>query len=188
MKTLSAVLVLSTFLGLPFCHGQTKAPLRISVDREQKTKENVKQGNSRQDGNVIWHTPQVVDRSRDMALNIKIQNMGASEMTDLVVKYTVFGRDRQTRAIRPAGQGEKTITVKPLETKTVKTDPVNFESHDMTYNHGAFGNLNSQSGSEYYGIAVNVFVGSDKVATFLNPTTLDKQLEKLEKEQTGKSE
>ncbi len=182
MKTISIALWLLC-VSLSGIHAQIRAPLRITVDKEQKTKQDIKQqAQARQEGNVIYHKPQVTERNREIVMNIKLQNLGATPMTGLAVKYVVFARDRQTRAIRPAGNGEQTVDVKPLETKVVKTDPVEFESEDVNYTQGYFSDMNRSRGKDYYGIAVTVFAGNDKIAGYFNPPALEKVSEKIEEE------
>jgi|ERR1051326_364082 hypothetical protein len=187
MKTpLITSLSLALWVSLSFA--QTKAPLKITVDKDQKTKQAVKQqGRATQSGNMIYFTPQVTAQNREMVMNIKLQKLGGTPLPGLVVKYNMFGRDKETRAIRSVSQGEKTIDLKPLETKTVQTESVDFESQDVNYNQGQFGGMNRSSGKEYYGLAVTVFVGEDKVASYFNPSTLDKLVEKLNEEPKDKS-
>ncbi len=182
MKTISLGLLVFS-LSVSWIHAQTKVPLRITVEKDQKTKQDIKQqAQARQEGNVIYHKPQVTERNRQVAMNIKLQNLGASALSGLTVKYVVFSRDRQTRAIRPAGHGEQAVDVKPLETKTIKTEPVEFESEDVNYTQGYFADMNRSSGKEYYGIAVTVFAGDDKIASFFNPPALEKTVQKLDQE------
>jgi hypothetical protein len=186
MKTTLWIL-LAAVLGIPPCPAQTKAPLRITVEKDQKTRQEVKQAQSRQSGSVTYLTPQVTERNREMTMTIKLQNVGASPMTALVVKYIVFGRDKQTRAIRPAGQGEQNVEVKPLETKAVKTNPVAFESQDVSYTQGYFADQNRAAGKDYYGIAVSVFAGDDKVASYFNPASLEEIVRKMNEEPKEKT-
>src|ERR1051325_7403240 len=154
MKTL-LVAALSLLLSSSLSFAHTKAPLKITVDKDQITKQAVKQqGRSSQSGNTIYFTPQVTEQNREMVMNIKLQNLGGTPLPGLVVKYVLFGRDKETKAIRSVGQGEKTIDIKPLETKTVQTEPVAFESQDVNFNQGQFGGMNRSSGKEYYGLAV----------------------------------
>src|ERR1051325_8039441 len=167
-------------LSVPVAFAQTKAPLRITVDKDQKTKQSVTQAQARSYGNVTYLSPQVLERNREMIVNIKTLNLGATEMSGLKLKYIVFGRDKETGELRSATEGEEKVDIKPLEIKTVKTKPVQFESQDRTYTQGTFSELNRRSGAEYYGIAVIVFNGDDKIASFYNPVSLEKALDKLE--------
>jgi hypothetical protein len=180
MKSFVSTLVIA-FLSSCLLHGQTRAPIKITVDKDQKTHLEIRrQGQAQQSGSVIVHTPQVTERSREMVMNITLQNLGGGTMTGLVVKYTLFGKDKTTRAVRPAANGESTISLKPLETKTIKTEAVEFESQDIAFTHGHGAELNRSAGRDYYGIAVNVFLGEDKVASFFNPPSVAKELEKSE--------
>jgi len=182
--------VLAVVLSLTLCHAQLKSPLRITVDKAQKTKQDIKQqGRATQSGDMIYHTPQVTERNREVVMNIKLQNLGGSALTGLTVKYVIFSRDKQTRAIRPVGQGERTADIKPVQTVTVKTDPVDFESRDTNYTQGEFAEMNRSTGKDYYGIAVTVYLGEEKIASYCNPPSLDKILVKMEseKQDTGTS-
>jgi hypothetical protein len=183
MRFLISLLVVLA-VGLSIGHSQTRAPLKITVDKDQKTTQEVKrQAEAFQTGSgVVVHTPQVTERSRAIVMNIKVQNLGGSTMTGLVVKYTLFGKDRNTRAVRPVGKGEGTISLKPLESKVVKTEAVEFESADLAFTRGYGAELNRTAGRDYYGIAVAVFVGEDKVATYFNPPGTQKELEKLDQD------
>ena len=182
MRIIALVSVVLTLAFSPV-HAQLRVPLKITVDKDQKTQQEVKrQAQARQTGNVIVHTPQVTERSREVVMNIKLQNLGGRDLSGLLVKYTLFGRDKTTRAIRPAVQGESTISLKPLEAKTVKTEPVEFDSVDVAFTHGIGAEFNRTAGKEYYGIAVTVFVGDEKVASHFNPAAVEKELEKLQQE------
>lgn len=181
---MSLTLVGLLVLILAVAHAQTRSPLKITVDKDQKTTQEVKrQAQTLETGNgMIVHTPQVTERSRAIVMNIKVQNLGGSAMNGLLVRYTIFGKDRNTRAVRPAAHGESTISLKPLETKVVKTEGVEFESADLAFTRGYGAEMNRTAGRDYYGIAVTVFLGEDKVGSYFNPPATQKELEKAEQE------
>lgn len=170
---LAAILVATTAFA------QNKVSLKITVEKQQKTRHQVtQQGKARSSGDITLYTPQVTKQEREMSFDIHLQHLGARELKGLKVRYLIFGRDKRTRAVRPVGEGERAIEVlKSLETCTVTTDPVNFESRDISFNQGYGAEANRKLGQDYHGVAVAVYSDGERVASYFNPPALSKEIE-----------
>lgn len=173
------VAVSIAFLTTTFAHAQIN-PLRITTEKQQKTKRTVtSQANARTEGNVIWHHPEHAEQSQSVVMNIKLQNMSAKDFKGLTVKYVMFGKDKVSNKVKDDGQGQKSVDVKSLQTVTLETDPVDFATEEVTFRNGEFSELNKRKGEQYYGIAVAVYAGSSKIATYYEPGSLEQQSRKL---------
>ena len=165
-------LVLSATAQLP-------PSLRITAEKELKSEKDVQQkGTVRSSGNLTRYTPEVAAVNTDVILNIKIQNMGATEATGLLVKYAIIGRDKQKRTLSVAGQGQQSVDIKARQIQTIKTEAARFESHELKY-RGDFSGFNEKSGPKYYGIAVTVSSGGKRVGSFFDPPELSQEIIKL---------
>jgi hypothetical protein len=167
-------------LTATFAHAQVN-PLRITTERQQKTRRDVKQrADTKAIGyGVTEHRPEIAEQSQSVAMNIKIQNMSAKELQGLTVRYILFGKDKVSNKVKDAGRGERKIDLKSLQTATVETEPVEFSSEEKTFRTGYFSELNQRKGEQYYGIAVAVYAGSNKLATYYEPSSLEQQSRKL---------
>lgn len=171
--------VLAAILVPTATFAQNKVSLKITVEKQQKTRHQVtQQGKARSSGDVTVYTPQVTKQEREMSFDIRLQYLGARELKGLKVRYIIFGRDKRTRAVRPVGNGEREIEVlKSLETGLVTTDPVSFESRDISFNQGYGAEANTKLGQDYHGVAVAVYSGDERVASYFNPPGLSKEIE-----------
>jgi hypothetical protein len=163
------------------CGAQPPLLLRISVEKQARTeRELVQKGRVQTQWNVHTHTPQIQDRSQQVVLNIRIQNLSGIEARGLRVKYAVFGKDMATRAVKLAVRGEHSIDLQPMQTQTLPAEPATFQSRELKYTHGAFAEHNRQSGSKYYGVAVAVYLGEKRVGSYFEPAGLENEIGKLD--------
>jgi hypothetical protein len=175
------IAVSATFLITAFAHAQMPVPLRITTEKQQKTRRDVKERAKTTGGGygVTVHYPEVAEQSQSVVMNIKIQNMSAKDLKGLSVKYVMFGKDKASNQVKDDGQGQRNVDIKSLQTVTLETDPVDFASEEVTYRNGHFSELNQRKGEQYYGIAVGVYVGSSKIASYYEPSGLDQHSRKL---------
>lgn len=173
------ITVCTLFLTINFARAQM-SPVRITTEKQQKTKRTVtEQAKTKEDGNTIWHYPEHAEQSQSVVMNVKIQNMTAKNMAGVTVKYVLFGKDKVSNKAKDVARGEKTIDIKSLQTATVETEPVDFESEEVTFRNGQFTERNNRKGNQYYGIAVAVYSGSNKIISYYEPSSLEQQARKL---------
>lgn len=169
----------ATILIATLAHAQI-SPLRITTEKQQKTRRDIKQrADLKSTGYVEYHKPEVAEQSQSVVMNIKLQNMSAKDMKGLTIKYVVFGKDKASSKVKDAGRGQRSVDIKSLQTVTVETDPVDFASEEVTYRSGAFSELNKRKGEQYYGIAVGVYAGPSRIASYYEPSGLEQQSRKL---------
>ena len=169
MKKLLAYLVVALY-GVSLAHAQLKPILKISVDREQKTQREVRQKAKVQtSGDVEYHTPEVADSTRAVVLAIKIQNTSGVGLKGATVKYAVFGKDLTGSKVTLAVQGKTNVDLPALQKAQIQTDPANFESEEVKFRTGQFMERNRQSGQKYYGVAVAVYNGTERLAVYYEP-------------------
>ena len=176
MKT-SVLSVLVLAGALASAQAQLAPKIKITVEKQQKTERDIKQkGSAKDSGNVTTYRPQVSDRNQAVVLAIKLQNTSTIEMKGLHVKYAVLGKDLKGKNTDIAAKGDQMIDLKPLQTQVVQTDPAKFQIQESKFTQGEFTELNEQSGKKYYGVAVVVYNGTTKVATYYEPPSVQKEI------------
>lgn len=156
---------------------QNNPMFKITVEKQQKTERDVKQkGSAKDSGSITTYKPQVTDRNQAVVMNIKIQNTGTTELKGLIVKYAVLGKDIKGKNTEVAAKGEQKIDLKPLQSQTVQTDPAKFQIMESKFVQGEFTELNQQAGKKYYGVAIAIYNGTAKVATYYEPSSVQKEI------------
>ncbi len=176
MKRFWSVLALAA-LSLPMAHAQQKLPLRITVETKTERAENVLQrGKAVRSGHVIRHSARVTETEQQVTLTIKIMNMGVAEIKGLEVRYVLFGQEPGSDRMQIAKQGQQTIDLKSLQTQTLTTEPPAFRKSDVKFVSGAFSELNQRVGTEYRGVAIGVYRGTEQVAIHYDPQSLEQSI------------
>ncbi len=159
---------------------QLKPILRISVEKDQKTQREVRQKAKVQStGDVEYHTPEVADSTRAVVLTIKIQNTSGVGLKGATVKYAVFGKELTGQKIVLAVQGKSDVDLPALLTAQIQTDPANFESEEVKFKTGQFTERNHQTGQRYYGVAIAVYSGAQRLAVYYEPDAVEQAVAKL---------
>jgi hypothetical protein len=166
--------------GVPCAYAQGSRTLRITTEKQQKTQCSIVQrANMKAEGNVEYHKPEVAEQSQAVVMNVKLQNMSGSHLKGLVVKYIVFGKEKNGQTAKVAVQGEQTVDIKSLQIVAFETKPAEFKSREKTFRNGEFTSLNSREGEQYFGIAVAAYVGTKQIARSFEPSSVEAQMAKL---------
>jgi len=168
-----AVACLALVLGASVALAVSMSPLRISVQKDQDTDRNT----SRR-GNTSTSMC-----SRDVVLEISVQNLQGKPAKDLNVSYTIVGREKNVRALKVMGQGAQQVTIQPLRTAKIRTKPATFESVLTRSSYkaccGARRTSRSQTGLEYHGVGIKVSQGGKIIAAHFEPPSLERDLRGL---------
>jgi hypothetical protein len=172
-------------LAAMFCvvsaaRAQLLPALKISIDKDQKTQVDIRQKASvKTTGDMQYHRPEVADSARDVVLTIHVQNMSPAALPGLTVKYAVLGKDIKTQKPSLVIQGKSPLDLPPLQTQDVQTDPAHFESEEVQFKTGEFTEHNRKTGQRYYGMAVLVYRGGQRLAAYYEPDSIEQAIEKL---------
>lgn len=170
---------LGCMIAVAAASAQGRINLKITTERQQKVSAGIKQqGKASADdkkSNTIYVHPTVRETKQDVTYLIKIQNMGPA-LTGLVVKYALFSRDRGSQQIEVAVQDQETTDIKSLQTQSIKTKAAQFAATTAQYDYGF---ADKKQGSESAGIGVAVYLGNQRVATYYDPPSLERQAAKL---------
>ncbi len=173
------VFMLALLSATTVASAQGKVNLKISTERQQKVSAAIKQqgkyGSDDVKSSTIYVHPTVRETTQDVSYLIKIQNMGPAA-TGLVVKYTLFARDRATQQIEATVQDQQTVDIKSLQTQSMKTKSAQFSATTAQYTDGF---KDRKQGSESAGIGVAVYFGNTRVATCYDPPGLERQAAKI---------
>lgn len=125
-----------------------------------------------------------------VAENVKLLitlNGKPQESESRTVKWTAYGRDRQTGAISVLKTGEAKVDfsssrTQKIESETISTSSTRTHSVPQTVGRGRGRRASYRrvegSGVEYIGYGVQVFEGDKVVGEKFEPDTLEKKLEK----------
>lgn len=159
-----------------------KPMLKITVEQEKDTDRDVRQRSTsrvNRDGNTEV-TPEQVEKTQKVTLAIKIQSLSPGELKGLRVKYALFSRNIETRDVHLAAEGEKTADIKPPTITTVKADPATFSAQETKFKSGDIDSRHNRvSGEKYYGCAVIIYRGDEKLAASYTPDSLATEAPKL---------
>lgn len=106
-------------------------------------------------------------RTYSRALNIFVQN-GAAELTDLKVKYVIFGREADGLMVT-LGEGEHMVSARPRMNEKVETKSTTVTFEDE---HLDKGKKIPDTGYRIIGHGVRVFQGDKVVAESYDPASL----------------
>jgi len=172
--------LIAAFCAVSAARAQLPPALKISIDKEQKTQVDIRQKASvKTSGDVAYHTPEVADSARDVVLTIHIQNTGPVGYPGLTVRYAVLGKDFKTQKPAVAVKGSSPVDLPALQTRDVETDPAHFESEQVQFKTGEFTERNRTTGQRYYGVAVLVYRGGQRLAAYYEPDSVEQAVEKL---------
>lgn len=105
-------------------------------------------------------------------------SMAGVEVKDADVRYVIFSREIGGKAVQIAKTGKHSFDFKPLQTQVLQTEPVEFQNQDARY-IGLGTGYNQRNGVEYAGVAVAVYQGNARAATFYDPQSLEDAVKKL---------
>jgi hypothetical protein len=165
--------------GASLARAQLKPILKVSIEKDQKTQREIRQKAKVQTSwDAEYHTPEVADSIRSVVLTIKIQNMSGVGLKGATVKYAVFGKELTGQKIALAVQGKTSIDVPALQTAQMQTDPASFESEEVKFKTGEFTERNRQTGQRYYGVAIAIFSGTQRLTTYYEPDAVEQAVAK----------
>jgi hypothetical protein len=159
-------------------HAQTRIPVRILVEKKEATTRQIKQQAQVIEQRGEYHTPRLTDVTQRVTLTIKVHNMGATEAKGLEVRYALIGRRVDTKQIEVVATSARPTDVKASQILPLPLEPVDFVTEETFYVGGS-SQWNRSTGLKYYGVAVAVFRGQEKLTSYFDPKELQQQTANL---------